>query len=117
MAQDVIRFSGGTSNKSQDGLFYISREDVKTNEVKILSSNNYKNINLIENDKIFVPYKTYHRDNLQLGDENFLTKPIKLEGAVNNPGEYYLGENETLSELIIRQEDIRITHIHLEASS
>ena len=52
-----------------------------------------------------------------MGDENFLTKPIKLEGAVNKPGEYYLGENETLSELIIRAGGYKDNAYPFEASS
>lgn len=98
--EQIIRYAGGISNNSQDGEYYVSREDADSKLYKLSSITNL-NMKVVRNDKIFVPYKEFNRDSLQFDENNlFIDKPIKLSGAVKNPGLYYLSENKYLSDLI-----------------
>lgn len=99
-AEDIINIAGGYSNKSKDGQFLISREK-KDNTSLIISSKNTSKVKLLKKDKIFLPYKLHHSDNLQLeGSRKFIAEPVNISGAVNFPGNYYLETGETLSALI-----------------
>ena len=98
-AEDVIRFAGGFSIKSQDNLFFISRKSGSGFE--LLSSNRVSNTFLKDLDRIFVPFSEYDQDNLYLSEENnFLINPVTVDGAIKRPGKYFIDENTTLSELI-----------------
>ena len=98
-AEDVIRFAGGFSIKSQDNLFFISRKSGSGFE--LLSSNIVSNTFLKDLDRIFVPFSEYDQDNLYLSEENnFLINPVTVDGAIKRPGKYFIDENATLSELI-----------------
>lgn len=98
-AEDVIRFAGGFSIKSQDNLFFISRKSGSGFE--LLSSKRVSNTFLKDLDRIFVPFSEYDQDNLYLSEENnFLINPVTVDGAIKKPGKYFIDENTTLSELI-----------------
>lgn len=98
-AEDLIRFAGGFSIKSQDNLFFISRKSGSGFE--LLSSKNVSNTFLKDLDRIFVPFSEYDQDNLYLSEENnFLINPVTVDGAIKKPGKYFIDENTTLSELI-----------------
>ncbi len=98
-AEDVIRFAGGFSIKSQDNLFFISRKSGSGFE--LLSSKSVSNTFLKDLDRIFVPFSEYDQDNLYLSEENnFLINPVTVDGAIKKPGKYFIDENTTLSELI-----------------
>ena len=46
-------------------------------------------------------FKDYKKDDLFLSDkEDFINKPVIVTGAVKFPGEYYIDQNQTLSQLI-----------------
>ena len=98
-AEDLIRFAGGFSIKSQDNLFFISRKS--GSEFELLSSKSVSNTFLKDLDRIFVPFSEYDQDNLYLSEENnFLINPVTVDGAIKKPGKYFIDENTTLSELI-----------------
>ncbi len=98
-AEDLIRFAGGFSIKSQDNLFFISRKSGSGFE--LLSSKSVSNTFLKDLDRIFVPFSEYDQDNLYLSEENnFLINPVTVDGAIKKPGKYFIDENTTLSELI-----------------
>ena len=67
-AEDLIRFAGGFSIKSQDNLFFISRKS--GSEFELLSSKSVSNTFLKDLDRIFVPFSEYDQDNLYLSEEN-----------------------------------------------
>ena len=98
---DLIGYAGGFSNESDQQNFLVSRRGAKENI--LLYSNKSGDIELLRNDKIFVPYREYKEDNLYLSpNEDFATHPVKISGAVRLPGRYFIQEGEKLSELITK---------------
>lgn len=99
-AKEIIEYSGGFSYRSESELFYVSRDNDQTSNL-LLSSLDHEKIILESGDKIFVPFRKFERDNLDLGqNKTFITKPVKISGAIKNPGTYYLEENETILDLL-----------------
>ncbi len=99
--KDLISYAGGFSNNSDNSNYFLSR---KSNiSLDLLSSADVEGLKLQSNDKIFVPFISYKESDLYLNEkENFITTPVKISGAIKNPGEYYIKQNETLSMLLQR---------------
>ena len=100
--RDIINYAGGASSEvNQKNQFYLIRQsqnDIDFIEKQIEDSSN---INLVKNDRLFVKFKDYKKDDMFLSDkEDFINKPVIVTGAVKFPGEYYIDQNQTLSQLI-----------------
>ena len=91
---DVIKYAGNFS-ASFDGYksVYIKRNDLNSQQIIDLPVNDSKSFAIQARDVILVPsYK----------NTNEYAKQVTLEGLVVRPGTYYVGDTETLRELIIR---------------
>ncbi len=100
--EDIIDFAGGISSDSNEqNRFYLIRQ---TNERIELIEEDFKIASRFEleiNDRLFVKFKDYKKDEMFLSEnEDFISKPVTVSGAVKFPGEYYIEQNQTLSELI-----------------
>ena len=100
--EEIINFAGGFSNDANLEAEYIltreSKNNIKTLRGDINSSKKYI---FQARDKVFVPYKKYKTDDMYLSqDEDFISKPVTVSGAVRFPGEYILKQNQTLLELL-----------------
>ena len=100
--EDIIDFAGGISSDSNDqNKFFLIRQN---NERIELIEEDFKIASRFEletNDRLFVKFKDYKKDEMFLSEnEDFISKPVIVSGAVKFPGEYYIDQNQTLSELI-----------------
>ena len=99
---DIISFAGGISlDVNQDNKFLLIRQDGDV--IKFIEENLSvgSNINLFRNDRIFIKFNDYNKDSMFLSEkEDFINNPVVVTGAVKFPGEYYIDQNQTLSELI-----------------
>tara|TARA_B100000902_G_scaffold278587_1_gene264474 strand:+ start:240 stop:2063 length:1824 start_codon:yes stop_codon:yes gene_type:complete len=97
---ELISYAGGFSSISNPKMqFSLIRED--RDSFKVITSEIKNDIQLKQNDKIFVKFKEYLRDNYFLSEEEeFINIPVKVNGAVKYPGEYYIKQDQKLSELI-----------------
>ena len=99
---DIISFAGGISlDVNQDNKFLLIRQDgdvIKFIEENLnIGSNTY----LFRNDRLFIKFNDYKKDSMFLSEkEDFINNPVVVTGAVKFPGEYYIDQNQTLSELI-----------------
>ena len=94
LIDDVIKYAGNFS-ASFDGYksVYIKRNDLNSQQIIDLPVNDSKSFAIQARDVILVPsYK----------NTNEYAKQVTLEGLVVRPGTYYVGDTETLRELIIR---------------
>ena len=101
--EDIIDFAGGISSDSNEqSKFFLIRQN---NERIELIEEDFKIASRFEletNDRLFVKFKDYKKDDMFLSEnEDFISKPVTVSGAVKFPGEYYIDQNQTLSELII----------------
>ena len=95
--RELIYLAGGTLETAEDNG-YILRSDIENPKQKkylkfslsTVLSDSSKNIALYPRDYIFIPDKQSYVDNY----------PIKVLGAVRNPGEYVLGDSLTLRSVI-----------------
>ena len=100
---DIISFAGGISlDVNQDNKFLLIRQDgdvIKFIEENLnIGSNTY----LFRNDRLFIKFNDYKKDSMFLSEkEDFINNPVVVTGAVKFPGEYYIDQNQTLSELIL----------------
>ena len=100
---DIISFAGGISlDVNQDNKFLLIRQDgdvIKFIEENLnIGSNTY----LFRNDRLFIKFNDYKKDPMFLSEkEDFINNPVVVTGAVKFPGEYYIDQNQTLSELIL----------------
>ena len=102
--EDMIYFAGGTSSDSngQNKFFLIrqNNEKIELIEEDFKTASRFK---LQTNDRLFVKFKDYKKDEMFLSEnEDFISKPVIVSGAVKFPGEYYIDQNQTLSELITK---------------
>ncbi len=100
--EDIIDFAGGISSDSNEqNKFFLIRQN---NERIELIEEDFKIASRFEleiNDRLFVKFKDYKKDEMFLSEnEDFISKPVTVSGAVKFPGEYYIDQNQTLSELI-----------------
>ncbi len=100
--EDIIDFAGGISSDSNEqNKFFLIRQN---NERIELIEEDFKIASRFEletNDRLFVKFKDYKKDEMFLSEnEDFISKPVIVSGAVKFPGEYYIDQNQTLSELI-----------------
>ena len=100
---DIISFAGGISlDANQENKFLLIRQDGDV--IKFIEENLSvgSNINLFRNDRIFIKFNDYNKDSMFLSEkEDFINNPVVVTGAVKFPGEYYIDQNQTLSELIL----------------
>ena len=100
---DIISFAGGISlEANQENKFLLIRQDGDV--IKFIEENLSvgSNINLLRNDRIFIKFNDYKKDSMFLSEkEDFINNPVVVTGAVKFPGEYYIDQNQTLSELIL----------------
>ena len=100
---DIISFAGGISlDVNQDNKFLLIRQDgdvIKFIEENLnIGSNTY----LFRNDRLFIKFNDYKKDSMFLSEkEDFINNPVVVTGAVKFPGEYYIDQNQTLSELML----------------
>ncbi len=100
--EDLISYAGGPSNDVNDLLEFslVRKENGVFNEIteEISNANNFKPK---RNDRLFIKYKDYKSDSLFLSEEeDFISNPIVVSGAVRYPGEYFINQNETILSLI-----------------
>ena len=93
-AADLISYAGGFSSafKGHQNIF-IKRSDISSNRIIDLP---VKNVGL---------FPLEPRDILLIPSYSNILEPAKeviIEGLVNRPGQYFVGQNETLSDLIKR---------------
>ena len=100
---DIISFAGGISlDVNQDNKFLLIRQDGDVIKFIEENINIGSNINLFRNDRIFIKFNDYKKDSMFLSEkEDFINNPVVVTGAVKFPGEYYIDQNQTLSELIL----------------
>ena len=100
---DIISFAGGISlDVNQDNKFLLIRQDGDVIKFIEENLNIGSNINLLRNDRIFIKFNDYKKDSMFLSEkEDFINNPVVVTGAVKFPGEYYIDQNQTLSELIL----------------
>ena len=91
---DLIKYAGNFS-ASFDGYksVFVKRNDLNSQQIIDLPVQDIKSFTIKARDVVLVPSYV----NL---DEP--AKQVTLEGMVERPGTYYVGDTETLSELIIR---------------
>ena len=99
---DIISFAGGISlDVNQDNKFLLIRQDGDVIKFIEENLNIGSNINLFRNDRLFIKFNDYKKDSMFLSEkEDFINNPVVVTGAVKFPGEYYIDQNQTLSELI-----------------
>ena len=99
---DIISFAGGISlDVNQDNKFLLIRQDGDVIKFIEENLNIGSNINLFKNDRLFIKFNDYKKDSMFLSEkEDFINNPVVVTGAVKFPGEYYIDQNQTLSELI-----------------
>ena len=100
---DIISFAGGISlDANQENKFLLIRQDGDVIKFIEESLSVGSNINLFRNDRIFIKFNDYKKDSMFLSEkEDFINNPVVVTGAVKFPGEYYIDQNQTLSELIL----------------
>ena len=100
---DIISFAGGISlDVNQENKFLLIRQDGDVIKFIEENINIGSNINLFRNDRIFIKFNDYKKDSMFLSEkEDFINNPVVVTGAVKFPGEYYIDQNQTLSELIL----------------
>ena len=100
--EDIISFAGGISlDVNQDNKFLLIRQDGDVIKFIEENLNIGSNINLFKNDRLFIKFNDYKKDSMFLSEkEDFINNPVVVTGAVKFPGEYYIDQNQTLSELI-----------------
>jgi protein involved in polysaccharide export with SLBB domain len=93
-AADLVKYAGGFSSafKGHQNIF-VKRSDISSNRIIDLPAENMGLFPLEARDILLIPSYS-----------NILepAKEVLIEGLVNRPGQYYVDENETLSELIKR---------------
>ena len=99
---DIISFAGGISlDVNQENKFLLIRQDGDVIKFIEENINIGSNINLFKNDRLFIKFNDYKKDSMFLSEkEDFINNPVVVTGAVKFPGEYYIDQNQTLSELI-----------------
>lgn len=97
---EIISYAGGFSSVSNPNMqFSLIREGAEKFEV--ITGNSNSDIQVKQNDKILIKFKEYLSDNYFLSEEEqFINIPVKVSGAVKYPGEYYIRQDQKLSELI-----------------
>ena len=100
--EDLIFYAGGPSNDANnDKLFSLVRTVEGELEEIIDEFSNAKLFNPMRNDKLFIKFKDYKSDSLFLSDEeDFISDPVIVTGAVRYPGEYFVNQNDTMLSLI-----------------
>ena len=93
-AADLIKYAGGFSAafKGHQSIF-VKRSDISSNRIIDLPVDNMDLFSLEARDILLIPSYS-----------NILepAKEVIIEGLVNRPGQYYVDQNETLSDLIKR---------------
>jgi len=93
-AADMIKYAGGFSAafKGHQNIF-VKRSDISSNRIIDLPVDNMDLFSLEARDILLIPSYS-----------NILepAKEVIIEGLVNRPGQYYVDQNETLSDLIKR---------------
>ena len=97
---DIISYAGGLSSFSNPEMeFSLIREEY--NNFNVITGDVKSDIQLLQNDKIFIKFKKYLRDDYFLSEsEDFIYTPVTVSGAVKYPGEYFIKQDQKLSELI-----------------
>ncbi len=100
--KDIIDFAGGFSlDANQRKEIILIRLDESGFRTINENSKETDQIKLKENDRIFVKFNTYKTNDVFISeDEEFIDKPIIVTGAVKYPGEYFIKQNQNLSDLI-----------------
>ena len=100
--KDVIDFAGGFSlDANQKKEIILIRLDESGFRTINENSKETDQIKLKENDRIFVKFNTYKTNDVFISeDEEFIDKPVMVTGAVKYPGEYFIKQNQNLSDLI-----------------
>lgn len=100
--EDIIDFAGGISSDSNEqNKFFLIRQNNERIELIEEDLKIASRFELETNDRLFVKFKDYKKDEMFLSEnEDFISKPVIVSGAVKFPGEYYIDQNQTLSELI-----------------
>jgi len=92
--KDALSFAGGLSEGFEgfDSIF-LNRVDLSNQESKTVSLNDAQAIKLKPRDSILVPSYVSDRKTMKM---------VTLNGEVNRPGTYFIGDNENLGSLIKR---------------
>ena len=93
-ASDLIKYAGNFSSAfNGHNNVFVKRSDLSSHSIIDLPIENLGSFQMQSRDILLIP-----------SFANILepAKEVVIEGLVNRPGQYYVGENETLSDLIIR---------------
>lgn len=92
--QDLVEFAGGFSEGFADYEFIqLQRVSNSLNSIEDINISSLDKFTLRARDSVFVP---------MFQSEDSKIKVVSLTGMVNRPGDYFINEGETLSELITR---------------
>lgn len=93
--EDLINYSGGiTQYSNPEKVFLVNNKKVLSRESALKS---FLNVN----DRIFVSFNSYKPDEMLIQNgKSFADLPVQILGAINNPGQYYVQPDQTLSDLI-----------------
>ena len=92
--QDAISFAGNFSEGfSGYSSISLKRSDLSSQRIIDISTENLSKFILQPRDAVLVPSYVNYRESMRM---------VKLEGLVERPGTYYIGENENLKSLIER---------------
>ena len=99
---DIVSFAGGPSSDiNKNESFILVRESEDFSEMTGNLDDDSKEIEVMENDKLFLKFKSYVAENEFLSsEESFIDVPVTVSGAVKFPGNYIIKQNQTMLELI-----------------
>ena len=92
--RDLLNYAGGLSD-SFKGFEYVEVKSYDLNEYQInkVQRNEFETYVINSRDSVLVPY--YQSDPIILEE-------VSISGMVNKPGKYFIGDGETLSDLITK---------------
>lgn len=96
-ASDLINIAGGVAQDGDSSGVLLSRSGDQSNQLIFKDMN----IDLIKNDRIYIPFLDYQPNLFSLKDsKKFIDKYIEISGEVKRPGKYYIKDGEKFSDIV-----------------
>lgn len=96
-ASDLINIAGGVAQDGDSRGVLLSRVGAQSNQLILKDMN----IDLIKNDRIYIPFLDYQPNLFSLKDsKKFIDKYIEISGEVKRPGKYFIKDGEKFSDIV-----------------